>query len=99
MCHRTEKYTVCRGVRASVSSEILPTGAIKGLKPNQNTSIVLGRRALRFWHHSANLLAWLGQRLRPCAAIMADWALNTDYLHVFDRGRESRFLDLSSRKK
>ena len=31
MCYRTRKYTVCRHVHASLSPEILQTGAMKGL--------------------------------------------------------------------
>ena len=30
-CYRTEKYTVCRCVRASFSPEILQAGEVKGL--------------------------------------------------------------------
>ena len=41
-CYRTGKYTVCRGVPASFSPEILQAGAVKGLRCSASKRAVVG---------------------------------------------------------
>ena len=52
-CYRTRKYTVCRGIRASFSPEILQAGAVKGLKVKKK----VGDLSTYKWCYEPGLIA------------------------------------------